>query len=122
MTAATILERAAALTVHKRLRASRLLAAARQAWQAGRPGWARVLLSRAAGADAGAVALLHGEMELRDGEPAVATHELATAAAHLADPSHALVLAGEARRLSGDLRGYHAMAGALPATPARPAS
>ncbi len=120
MTAATILERAAALTVHKRLRASRLLAAARQAWQAGRPGWARVLLSRAAGADAGAVALLHGEMELRDGEPAVATHLLATAAAHLADPSHALVLAGEARRLSGDLRGFHAMAGALPATPGPP--
>ena len=115
LVAATQLERAAALTIHKGLRASRLLAAARQAWQAGRPGRARVLLSRAAGADEGEVALLHGEMELRDGEPAVATHELATAAAHLADPGQALLLAGEARRLSGDLRGYHALARSLPA-------
>ncbi|WP_291415394.1 LuxR family transcriptional regulator [Actinophytocola sp.] len=116
--AATLLERAAALTVDSGLRASRMLAAARQAWQAGRPGRARVLLSRAGGADDGEIALLHGEMELRDGEPAVATHELATAATRLADPAaaaSALVLAGEARRLSGDLPGYQAMARALPA-------
>ncbi|HEY0450045.1 AAA family ATPase, partial [Actinophytocola sp.] len=115
LAAATILERSAALTIHSGLRASRLLAAARQAWQAGRPGWARVLLSRAAGADEGELALLHGEMELRDGEPAVATHDLATAATRLADPGRALLLAGEARRLSGDLPGYQAMARALPA-------
>ncbi len=121
MTAATILERAAALTIHDGLRASRLFAAARQAWQAGRPGWARVLLSRAAGADEGEVALLHGEMELRDGEPAVATHALAAAATRLRDPGRAalaLLLAGEARRLSGDLRGYHALARALAPRPA----
>jgi DNA-binding CsgD family transcriptional regulator len=117
LASATILERAATLTIHKGLRASRQLAAARQAWQAGRPGRARVLLSRADGADAGEVALLHGEMELRDGEPAVATHELTTAAAHLRDPAAsagALLLAGEARRLSGDLRGYQTLAGSLP--------
>jgi DNA-binding CsgD family transcriptional regulator len=125
LTSATILERAAMLTIHKGLRASRLLAAARQAWQAGRPGRARVLLSRADGADEGEVALLHGEMELRDGEPAVATHELTTAAAHLRDPASwasALLLAGEARRLSGDLRGYHDLAHSLPKwAPTQPA-
>jgi hypothetical protein len=78
LTAAAILERAAALTIHTGLRVSRLLVAARQAWQAGRPGWARALPSRASGADPGEVALPHGEMELRDGEPSVATHELTT--------------------------------------------
>ncbi|TDV57140.1 AAA family ATPase [Actinophytocola oryzae] len=113
ITAATLLERAAALTTDVALRADRLLVAAEHAWRAGRPGWARVLLSRAGEADAGRRALLHGEMELRDGDPSVATHELATAAAHLTDPEAArtaLLLSGEARRLCGDLHGYLAMA------------
>ncbi|GAB3459696.1 helix-turn-helix transcriptional regulator [Actinophytocola sediminis] len=114
-TAASLLDRAAALTVHTGLRGARLLAAAEQAWQAGRPGSARALLSRAraAGADRARGALLLGEIELRDGEPAIATHELATAAEHLGDPDEAArawLLAGEARRISGDLAGYRGLA------------
>jgi DNA-binding CsgD family transcriptional regulator len=114
-TAASLLDRAAALTVHTGLHGSRLLVAAEHAWQAGRPGWARTLLSRAraAGADKARGALLLGEIELRDGEPAVATHELVTAAEHLEDPGEAamaLLLAGEARRISGDLAGYRTLA------------
>ncbi|ONF70837.1 helix-turn-helix transcriptional regulator [Amycolatopsis keratiniphila] len=112
--AARHLERAAALTADPGARAARLLAAADAAWQAGRPGWARLLLSRA-DAEPGAVALLHGEIELRDGDPAVATHELGTAARLLPDPAAALLLAGEARRLGGDLGGYRALARTVPA-------
>ncbi len=108
------LERAAALTADPATRATRLLAAADAAWQAGRPGWARLLLSRV-DARPGAVALLHGEIELRDGDPAVATHELGTAAELLPDPAAALLLAGEARRLGGDLSGYRALARTVPA-------
>jgi DNA-binding CsgD family transcriptional regulator len=96
-----------------------LIDAAQHAWQAGRPDWARTLLSqaRAAGADIGRLALLHGEIELRNGDPAVAAHELTTAAAHLPDPGHALLLAGEARRLCGDMRGYRVMARSVPSGP-----
>lgn len=108
-TAARQLERAATLTVDPAMRATRMLAAARAAWQAGRPGWSRLLLSRV-DAPQGEAALLHGEIELRDGDPAVATHELTTAAALLANPAPALLLAGEARRLSGDLHGYQRLA------------
>jgi ATP/maltotriose-dependent transcriptional regulator MalT len=59
--------------------------------------------------------LLHGEIELRDGEPALATHELAEAAGQLVEHDRgqaavALVLAGEARRLAGDAAGYAALA------------
>ncbi|WP_414944698.1 LuxR C-terminal-related transcriptional regulator [Amycolatopsis sp. cmx-11-32] len=108
------LERAAVLTADPSMRARRLLAAADAAWQAGRPGWARLLLSRV-DAEPGAVALLHGEIELRDGDPAVATHELGTAAELLTDPASALLLAGEARRLGGDLSGYRALARTIPA-------
>jgi DNA-binding CsgD family transcriptional regulator len=108
-TAARQLERSAALTPDPGPRAARLLAAADAAWQAGRPGWARLLLSRVDSRE-GEVALLQGEIELRDGDPAVATHELTTAATLLADPAPALLLAGEARRLSGDLRGYRRLA------------
>ncbi|ANN18688.1 LuxR family transcriptional regulator [Amycolatopsis orientalis] len=108
------LERAAALAVDPPVRAARLLAAADAAWQAGRPGWARLLLSRV-DAEPGAVALLHGEIELRDGDPAVATHELGTAAELLPDPAAALLLAGEARRLGGDLSGYRGLARTVPA-------
>lgn len=115
-TAATLLHRAATLAADATTSAERSLAAAEHAWRAGQPGWARVLLARATTADDGRRALLHGEMELRDGDPAVATHELATAAAHLADPEPALLLSGEARRLCGDLRGYLAMARATDST------
>jgi DNA-binding CsgD family transcriptional regulator/tetratricopeptide (TPR) repeat protein len=111
-TAATLLERAAALTLDADVRDDRLLAAAEHAWRAGRPGRARVLLARCATVDDGRRALLYGEMELRDGDPAVATHELATAAAHLTGSAArrtALLLSGEARRLCGDLHGFLAM-------------
>ncbi|WP_410584285.1 helix-turn-helix transcriptional regulator [Amycolatopsis sp. lyj-108] len=111
--AARQLERAAALTADPATRADRLLAAADAAWQAGRPGWARLLLSKV-DKKPGAVALLHGEIELRDGDPAVATHELGTAAELLPDPAAALLLAGEARRLGGDLSGYRALARTVP--------
>jgi DNA-binding CsgD family transcriptional regulator len=114
------LERAAQLTVHKGRKAERLLAAAGQAWHAGQAGHARALLTqvRALGASAtvtGAASLLGGEIELRDGEPALATHELAKAAELLDGcdrerAATALMLAGEARRLAGDLPGYAAIA------------
>lgn len=109
-TAALLLERAAALTSDP---SARLLAAADHAWRAGRAGWARQLLTRSSTMDEGRRALLLGEMELRDGDPAVATHELATAAVRLRDTEagmRALLLSGEARRLCGDLPGYLAMA------------
>jgi DNA-binding CsgD family transcriptional regulator len=111
-TAATLLERAATLTDDPAVRGRHLLDAAGHAWRAGRSGRARLLLTRASDVDEGRRALLLGEMELRDGDPAVATHELATAATHLtgADQDTALLLSGEARRLCGDLRGYLAMA------------
>ncbi|OLF15151.1 helix-turn-helix transcriptional regulator [Actinophytocola xanthii] len=138
-TATSLLERAAVLTVHPDHRATRLLAAAEQAWLAGRPGRARTLLSRchpstrqagreptgtseAAAAVLARAALLRGEIELRDGEPAVATHELAAAAEELADPTEAataLLLAGEARRLGGDLAGYQALSARVPGLLAR---
>ncbi|UJW30742.1 LuxR C-terminal-related transcriptional regulator [Saccharothrix sp. AJ9571] len=83
-----------------------LIPAARGAWELGRTAWARQLLRRAGDR------LLQGEIELRDGEPAVAAHELLTAAESLAptEKSVALMLAGEARRISGDLRGFAAIA------------
>ena len=115
-TSARRLERAAALTPDPALRSSRLLAAARAAWHAGRPGWARLLLSRVDSAP-GEVALLQGEIELRDGDAAVATHHLTTAAGLLPDPAAALLLAGEARRIRGDLGGYHRMAAACAPDP-----
>jgi DNA-binding CsgD family transcriptional regulator len=113
--AATLLERAATLAMDPATRGDRMLAAAGHAWRAGRPGWARVLLTRASDVDEGRRALLHGEMELRDGDPAVATHELATAASSLTDTdpdaaTTALLLSGEARRLCGDLHGFLTMA------------
>jgi DNA-binding NarL/FixJ family response regulator len=98
-------ERAAQLTVHTGQKADRLLSAATQAWHAGKAGRARALL-RQVGPDA---ALLHGEIELRDGEPTLATHDLSEVAERLADRTQvavALMLAGEARRIAGDLPGY----------------
>ncbi|RSM80680.1 helix-turn-helix transcriptional regulator [Kibdelosporangium aridum] len=92
-----------------------LVEAAQHAWHAGRPDSARKLLSLA-GPAAGRKALLLGEIELRDGDPAVAVHELTTAAGQLDDPGPALLLAGEARRLCGDVHGYRAMARAVPPT------
>lgn len=113
-------ERAGHLSVHIGQKAERLLAAARQAWHAGRAGHARALLTqvRALGADApiaGAAILLEGEIELRDGEPALAAHALTEAADRLAGSDRAraavaLMLAGEARRIAGDIPGYHEIA------------
>lgn len=117
-TAARQLERAAVLTTDPVLRDEWLFAAATAAWQAGRAGWARLLLSRV-DTPTGATALLHGEIELRDGDPAVATHELTAAATLHENPARALLLAGEARRLSGDLHGYQRLATRTLASPVR---
>lgn len=113
-------DRAAQLTVLSGQKAGRLLAAARQAWHAGQIGRARALLCQVRTIDVdpavtGAAALLHGEIELRDGEPTLATHELTEAAAWLAERDRgqaavALMLAGEARRIAGDMPGYAALA------------
>lgn len=114
-TAARTLTRAADLaptvTVAARLR----LAAADAAWSAGRAGQAEALLARAQAEDpalAGEIALRQGEITLRTGHPAVAAHHFALAADHLGDEERvlrALMLAGEARRLAGDLVGYAAV-------------
>lgn len=106
-------ERAATLSIHSGQRAEWLLSAARQAWHAGQAGRARSLLARARAAGSVEASLLHGEIELRDGEPALAAHELMEAASRVGDPGQAAVafmLAGEARRIAGDLPGYAAIA------------
>jgi DNA-binding CsgD family transcriptional regulator len=106
-------ERAAILTVDSGLKGERLLEAARQAWHAGQAGRARGLLAQARAAGSLEATLLHGEIELRDGEPALASHALMEASDQLRDPAQAavaLMLAGEARRISGDLPGYASLA------------
>ncbi|MGX7828145.1 LuxR C-terminal-related transcriptional regulator [Actinokineospora sp. 24-640] len=116
VTAARALRRAAALTADPRVRARRLIDAAAAAWAAGKPARARADLA-AAWTDpadlAGEIALLRGEIELRDGDPAIAAHELAGAAGLLDDARRravALMLAGEARRMAGDTTGHAAAA------------
>jgi DNA-binding CsgD family transcriptional regulator len=117
-------ERAAVLTVHSGSQAAaRFLNAARQAWHAGQAGRARGLLAQARAAGSDEATLLHGEIELRDGEPALATHALMDAADHLTDPAQAataLMLAGEARRIAGDLPGYAALAARVAKLPRQP--
>ncbi|MEU5877321.1 LuxR family transcriptional regulator [Spirillospora sp. NPDC047279] len=105
-------ERAAELTTEPGLRSDRLLAAASDAWTAGRPRRARALLRRVrAYADTtervGRADLLQGEIELADGLPATAVDLLMRAARQLraADPeaaARALVNAGEAADMAGD--------------------
>ncbi|MFB9321393.1 helix-turn-helix transcriptional regulator, partial [Cryptosporangium minutisporangium] len=112
-------ERAAELSTHEGTRADHLLAAARDAWLAGRPHRAGVLLTRlrpvpaaAGGSVTGGMRdALRGEIELRAGSPAAAHETLIAAAARLAGRDRtaavvALLHAGEASFLTGDLRRY----------------
>ncbi|WP_307870912.1 LuxR family transcriptional regulator [Micromonospora sp. C51] len=115
-TAATALARAAELSDDPVLAASRQVAAARYAWQAGDPGRARVLLPRVADVPVtsptgGLAELLRGEMRLRCGSAPAALPSLLAAASALAevDPESALVAlvrAGEAVCFCGDQYRY----------------
>ena len=109
--------RAAELTPDARLRPVRLLAAAGDAWLAGRGRRARALLRDLpceSGIRAGVTAL-RGEIELRDGTPNLAGRILTDAAEQLlpADRERALEMfayAGEAYCVSGDLAAYARLA------------
>ncbi len=101
-------------------RGDRLLAAGREAWAGGDTRRARAL-SRSAGPlvrevrARAAGELLRGGLELCDGDPATAGRSLATAAEALLGTDRraafrALMLAGEASCLTGDYRGYYALA------------
>ncbi|MFJ2647693.1 AAA family ATPase [Streptomyces sp. NPDC087420] len=102
------LVRAAGLTADEVLRGARLAAAAEQAWLAGRPGEARLLLARVRTVPApGRAHYVHGLLALRDGPAADARETLLTAADLL--PSHdteravsALLGAAEAAWAMGD--------------------
>ncbi|WP_141964053.1 AAA family ATPase [Actinoallomurus bryophytorum] len=113
-------QRAATLTRDRGEQATMLLAAATDAWLAGRSRRSRFLvrqLTPAArqGRLRGRADLLRGEIELRDGRPATGARMLLDAAARLADHDRrsavvALAYAGEASCLGGDLRRYLAIA------------
>ena len=113
-------QRAAALTTQPKLKVLRLIDAATDFSLAGRTRQARVLLrqARPLGASAdlrGLVDLLHGEIELRDGSPAVANQALLNAATELGGSDRtlavtALLLAGEASCLAGNYEQYLAVA------------
>jgi DNA-binding NarL/FixJ family response regulator len=113
-------QRAAALTTEPADRARRLIAAATDAWQVGQTRSSRALLRQIRPLAnspelRGLTDLLHGEIELREGLPAMANRDLLSAADHLM-PSHrtvaitALTLAGEASCVSGDYPQYFAAA------------
>ncbi|MFI5954678.1 AAA family ATPase [Cryptosporangium sp. NPDC051539] len=108
-------ERAADLSPHAGLRAEQLLAAARDAWLAGRGHRAGVLLAGlrpSPATEAGGLRdLLRGQIELRAGSPTAAHEALLGAATDLADRDRttavvALLHAGEASFLTGNLRRF----------------
>jgi DNA-binding CsgD family transcriptional regulator len=106
---------AAVRTTEPRRRARLLLDAAQAAWAAGRSARALADLdaTRRQPEVAGRIALLRGEIELRDGDPAIAAHELAAAAHRITESKEravALMLAGEARRMAGDITGHATLA------------
>ncbi|CAG6391931.1 helix-turn-helix transcriptional regulator [Actinacidiphila cocklensis] len=117
---ASALERAAEVTAEPGVRARWLIAAAADRLTGGEAGRARGLLDRVlpGGTDPdtrGLRMLVRGEMELRDGVPARALHELTAAAAAFPAArrdltTRALMLAGEAGCLGGDFAGYFALA------------
>ena len=109
--------RAATLTAHPDDRAACLLAAARHAWLGGRSRQARALLRRVlppAGEDdrlRGSADLLRGEIELRDGTPAMARRMFLSGADRLVSLDRraaigALAYAGEASCVDGNLHQY----------------
>ena len=114
--ASIAVERAALLTPQAAARSEHLLTAARDAWLAGRPHRAGVLLTRVRPAASAPVTsgqrdLLRGLIELRAGSPAVAHETLLGAATRLAGRDQtaavmALLHAGEACFLTGNLRRY----------------
>ncbi|OLT48389.1 hypothetical protein BJF85_12770 [Saccharomonospora sp. CUA-673] len=119
-TAALAWQRAAHLTPPGATKARRLRLAARRHWSAGRTGPARRLLRQAAehapsGGEAGGILAALGEIELRDGSPEVAAHQLLRAADTLTGDqrAEAYLLAAEARRTAADTDGYAATAAAL---------
>jgi DNA-binding CsgD family transcriptional regulator len=111
---------AAALTTEPRLRVLRLVDAATGFSLAGRTRHAMALLGQArplavSGGLRGLVDLRHGEIELRDGSPALAKETLLRAADELSGSDRrlavtALVLAGEASCLAGNYEHYLAVA------------
>ncbi|MFI7492337.1 AAA family ATPase [Micromonospora echinaurantiaca] len=116
-TAAAALARAAELSATPRQAAVRLVGAARHAWTAGRPQWARRLLAdpRVTGpvdpTTAARAELLRGELELRCGAPSAASATLLAAAAAVSGVDRlaalgALVRAGEAVCFTGDQYRY----------------
>ncbi|MEV6967262.1 LuxR C-terminal-related transcriptional regulator [Hamadaea sp. NPDC051192] len=117
--AAVALERAADLAGDPQTTATHLVAAARSVWLAGRPAYARCLISRVRRALAdvartpqadrvlGQTDLLLGEIELRSGATAAALDALLAAADRLADGHRALAVsvlmrASEAACFSGE--------------------
>ncbi|MEV0455303.1 helix-turn-helix transcriptional regulator [Catellatospora methionotrophica] len=112
--ASAALEHAAQLTTEPGGAASRLVTAARYAWQSGSAGRARSLLRRARPAAPGVSAeseVLSGEIELRAGATANAAESLLTIADRLAASDRelavlALMRAGEAVCFSGDYPRY----------------
>ncbi|GAA1238082.1 helix-turn-helix transcriptional regulator [Prauserella halophila] len=105
--------RAARLTPPGPAKAERLWRAACRYWAEGRAGAARRLLWHArehapSGAVAGRVLAATGEIELRDGAPEVAAHQLVLAAQSLPvdEAADAYLLAAEARRTAADGCGY----------------
>ncbi|WP_431876515.1 LuxR C-terminal-related transcriptional regulator [Amycolatopsis sacchari] len=126
--AAEAVRRAAEVTPPGEAKAERLIAAAGRYWAAGAPFPARELLRQAhehaTGPRLGRIMALRGEIELRDGVPALARHDLSLAAEHLppAEAAVALLLAEEARRAAGHLPEatpdeWQTVAAAAPDTP-----
>lgn len=113
-------QQAADLTPDPTVKALRLLSAARDCWLAGRTQRSRALLHRLRPltCDAsvrGLADLLQGEIELRDGTPAIGRRLLLDAAdglteSHLPLAATALMYAGEASCLAGDVAGFFATA------------
>ncbi|HEU5474456.1 MAG TPA: LuxR C-terminal-related transcriptional regulator [Actinophytocola sp.] len=110
-------QRAAALTAQPDAKALRLIAAATDSSFAGRSRHARALLRQAVPFTTtspelrGLADLLQGEIELRDGMPAIANEVLLTAATELIDSNRtlaitALMLAGDASCLTGNYQHY----------------
>ncbi|WP_395103611.1 AAA family ATPase [Actinomadura sp. SCN-SB] len=122
--ASRLWERAASLSTRPEVRAERYLAAAHEAWAAGRGRRARVLLRRVrpltsdtSPALAGRTDLLHGDIEFCDGLPVMAQWILREAAERLAEASpadpapalDALLRASAAADATGDHHYYGAI-------------
>ncbi|WP_202237818.1 helix-turn-helix transcriptional regulator [Actinacidiphila reveromycinica] len=118
--AAAILEQGADFTVQGPVRARWLVTAAADRLAAGDLRPVRGLLARApshggSASTQGLRRLVQGEIELRDGVPALAGRHLVRAVDHFAAGrgetlARALMLAGEATCLAGDFNGYFALA------------